>query len=114
MSYIIHRDELVRFCTEACEKYGFTHEEAAMTAEVLVETDMMGTHSHGTKNMLGYMKKTEAGGIKANADVAVVRQGPAWALLEGDSAIGMVPSYRAMELAIEKAAFLISFLKCFT
>ncbi len=104
MSYVINREELVRFCTEACEKFGYSHEDAAMTAEVLAETDMMGTHSHGTKNLMGYMKKTEAGGIKANANVAVVRQGPAWALVDGDDAIGMVPSYRAMELAIEKAA----------
>ena len=88
MSYIIHRDELVRFCTEACEKYGFTHEEAAMTAEVLVETDMMGVHSHGTKNLLGYMRKTEAGGIHVNANIQTVGEGPAWAVMDGDAGIG--------------------------
>lgn len=103
MKYRISREDLLQFCAAACEKYGYTKENAAITAEVLTETDMMGTHSHGTKNLVNYMRKTEAGGIKVNADIKVLKEGPAWALMDGGDGIGMVTSYRAMEKAIEKA-----------
>lgn len=104
MAYTISAAQLKEFCAAACRKFGYSEEAAAVTAEVLTETDMMGVHSHGTKNLLGYMRKTEAGGIHADANIQIVGQGPAWAVLDGDAGIGMVTSCKAMELAIEKAA----------
>lgn len=104
MSYIINKDELFNFCKAACEKFGYSEENATITAQVLTESEMMGTHSHGTKNLVNYLRKAQAGGIKVDADVKVLKEGPAWALIDGDSSIGMVPGYRSMELAIEKAA----------
>lgn len=104
MAYQITAAKLKEFCAAACRKYGYSEEAAAITAEVLVETDMMGVHSHGTKNLLGYMRKTEAGGIHVNANIQTVGEGPAWAVMDGDAGIGMLTSYKAMEKAIEKAA----------
>lgn len=96
--------KLKEFCVAVCRKYGYSEEAAAITAEVLTETDMMGVHSHGTKNLLGYIRKTEAGGIHVNADIQTIDEGPAWAVMDGDAGIGMVTSCKAMEKAIEKAA----------
>ena len=96
--------KLKEFCVAVCRKYGYSEEAATITAEVLTETDMMGVHSHGTKNLLGYIRKTEAGGIHVNADIQTIDEGPAWAVMDGDAGIGMVTSCKAMEKAIEKAA----------
>ena len=104
MNYVVSSDELRSFCKAACEKFGYSPENAAITAEVLTESEMMGTHSHGTKNLVNYIRKGEAGGIHVNADIKVLKDGPAWALLDADASIGMVPAYRSMEMAIEKAA----------
>ncbi len=103
MTNIIKKDDLLNFCTEACKKFGLSDETSRITAEVLTETDMMGTYSHGTKNLLDYMRKIQAGGIKVNGEIKVLKEGPAWAMMDGDAAIGMLCGYRAMEKAIEKA-----------
>ena len=104
MKYIIMPDDLREFCRAACLKFGYSQQTAEITAKVLTESEMMGTHSHGTKNLVNYIRKGEAGGIKKDADVRVVKEGPGWALIDGDASIGMVPGYRSMELAIEKAS----------
>ena len=104
MAYTISAAQLKEFCAAACRAFGYSEDAASITAEVLVETDMMGVYSHGTKNLLGYMHKTEAGGIHKDANIQVLREGPAWAVMDADAAIGMVASYEAMNKAIEKAA----------
>lgn len=100
---VILVNDLKRFCTEAMIRSGFSEADANITAEVLVTTDAFGTYSHGTKNLRMYIEKMKAGGIDPKAVPEVVSEGPAWALMNGHDAIGMVSSYRAMEKAIEKA-----------
>lgn len=104
MEYIVGAGELRSFCQAACEHFGYSPEIAALTAQVLTESEMMGTHSHGTKNLLNYLRKGEAGGIVVNAEVQVLKEGPAWALMDGGAGIGMAAGVRSMELAIKKAA----------
>ena len=104
MNYAIKPEVLREFCAKACEKFGYSPEYAAITAEVLTESEMMGTHSHGTKNLVNYIRKGLAGGIRIDADIRILKEGPAWALMDADASIGMVPAYRSMELAIKKAA----------
>jgi len=100
---IIELEELKKFCAQALIKEGLCEEHARITAEVLAETDGFGIHSHGTKNLHNYIRKFRAGGMDIRAVPEVVREGAGYALINGHSAIGMVPAYRAMELAIEKA-----------
>ena len=75
MTNIIKKDDLLNFCTEACKKFGLSDETSRITAEVLTETDMMGTYSHGTKNLLDYMRKIQAGGIKVNGEIIAMSFG---------------------------------------
>lgn len=95
--------ELQRFSSEALIRAGLTQENAEKTAEILVTTDSFGVLSHGTKNLYPYILKMQAGGIDPKAEPAVVKEGPAWAIIDGNCAIGMVTASRAMELAIAKA-----------
>lgn len=95
--------ELKDFSIKALEKVGVSAENAKIIAEVLVTTDTFGVLSHGTKNLYQYILKMQAGGLCAEADPEVVAEGPAWAIMDGNAAAGMVSSYKAMELAIKKA-----------
>jgi len=102
--YRIKLNDLKDFCAGALEAAGMKPEYAAMTAEALGDTDGYGTHSHGTKNLHNYIKKSRAGGIDIKAEPAVVKEGLSFAVVDAGNCMGMVPSVQAMELACEKAA----------
>ncbi len=91
------------FCAACCEHEGMSAADARLTAEVLCETDLFGTNSHGTKNLYGYVKKQRAGGMDFKAQPEILSQGPAYALMDAHACMGMVAGYKAMELAIAKA-----------
>lgn len=99
----IRIDDLKDFTVKALRKSEVGAKEADTIAEVLVTTDMFGVLSHGTKNLLGYILKMQAGGLNPKALPIIEAEGPAWAILNGNAAMGMVSACRAMELAIEKA-----------
>lgn len=96
-------DELHRFCVAALVQCGLSDADAALTADVLTTADAMGVFTHGTKLLRGYVQRLRGGGIRAAAVPAIVNEGPAWAIVDGQSGIGMVTSVFAMRKAIEKA-----------
>jgi len=97
-------EDLRNFCIKALEKEGMKPELAAITATVLTKTDAYGTHSHGTKNLHNYIKKARAGGLTLNAEPEIIKEGPAYALMDGKNAMGMVCGVMGMELACKKAS----------
>lgn len=99
----IYIQDLKDFCKEVLVKEGMDDADAAMTAEVLAETDAFGTNSHGTKNLGGYIDKAHVGGVSLTAKPEVVREGAAYALIDAHDCIGMVAGSTAMNLACEKA-----------
>jgi ureidoglycolate dehydrogenase (NAD+) len=96
-------EQLTTFCVEACLEAGMTRAHSQITAEALVLTDSWGVHTHGTKNLRGYIRRIRAGGIRKEAQPLVAREGPAWALVDGDGAIGTVASHFAVNRAVQKA-----------
>ena len=86
------------------KKAGVSAANAQVIAETLVTTDMFGVTSHGTKNLLNYILKMQAGGLNPHAEPTVEAQGLAWAIINGNRGMGMVSSVCAMKLAIAKAA----------
>ncbi len=94
---------LHRFVVDAFERAGVSAADAQVTAEVLTKTDAWGIFTHGTKNVRGYLRRLKAGGLRATGRPRVAAEGPAWAVVDGDSALGMVTSVLAMQTAIAKA-----------
>ena len=72
-------DKLKEFCVEAMRQCGMPEKHARITAEVLVTTDQMGTHSHGVVSLRQYLKRLRDGGLVADAEPEVVADGPCWA-----------------------------------
>jgi LDH2 family malate/lactate/ureidoglycolate dehydrogenase len=96
-------DQLQRFVASALATTGMPDEQASIVADTLVTTDAMGVNTHGTKLLIGYIKKLQAGGYDPRAIPTVERQGPAWGIVDGKSALGMIGCTAAMKLAVDKA-----------
>lgn len=85
------------------QRLGTSQEEASATAEVLAEGDLRGFGSHGLLRLPYILRALRRGTIIANAEVKVVKETPATALLDGGHGLGHYVATRAMRLAIEKA-----------
>lgn len=99
----VRPDDLKRFSIKALMASGLSEHHATETAEVLVTTDAWGTFTHGTRQMLPLLDNVRKGGLDADAEPAIIAQGPSWALVDGHFAMPMVTSQLAMNTAIEKA-----------
>lgn len=103
MANRINVKDYKEFCASCCEHEGMAAENARITAEVLCETDLFGTNSHGAKNLYGYIKKQAAGGMNFKAEPEILSESTSCALMDAHAGMGMVAGYKAMELAIKKA-----------
>jgi LDH2 family malate/lactate/ureidoglycolate dehydrogenase len=77
--------------------------EADIAAARLVEADLRGIHSHGSRAAPRYLKAMDFGDIDPRGQVLTVASTPAMAVLDGGRALGHVPSTKAMQMAIEMA-----------
>lgn len=96
-------DKLRTFTRDAFRRTGLSESDAAVGAEVLTTTDAWGIFTHGTKSLAGYLRRLQAGGLRASARPTTVAEGASWAVLDGGSALGMITSTAAMEAAVSKA-----------
>jgi LDH2 family malate/lactate/ureidoglycolate dehydrogenase len=94
---------LEEFCIRAFRELDVPAEDARITAHVLVTADLRGVDSHGVARLRRYVEGLRNGMMKPRAESHVVSQTPATALIDADAGLGQPASYRAMELAIEKA-----------
>jgi LDH2 family malate/lactate/ureidoglycolate dehydrogenase len=92
------------FMTAAFEKLGVPPEEAALCADVLMESDRRGIESHGCNRFKPiYVDRILAGIQKPVTETELLRETPTTAVLDAHDGMGMVASHKAMTMAIEKA-----------
>ncbi|MHB1318462.1 MAG: Ldh family oxidoreductase [Anaerolineae bacterium] len=94
---------LEQFVAAIWEKVGFSPQDAATEAHVLVWANLRGVDSHGVLRVPQYLANIKRGGMNPKAQIRIERETPAIALIEGDNAFGPVVTTYAMELAIAKA-----------
>lgn len=104
MSARVPHVELMDFVRSTLRSTGLSEIYANITAEALVTTDLRGVHTHGTKLLAGYLKKLQHKGYPPEAKPLIEREGPGWAIVDGQSALGQVGSYFCIHTAMEKAA----------
>ena len=85
------------------EKAGVPVDDANVTINSLVETDLRGVHSHGMIRLPGYVGRLKKGGINPNPNVQVATESEGTAVIDGDNGFGQVVSNLAMGIAIEKS-----------
>jgi len=95
---------LQRFIQAVLEALGMSPGAAALTADLMVRTDLRGVDSHGIGMLPRYVEWTRAGFIHPWAEPVVVRDDLATALVDGQKGLGHPAAVMAMELAMDKAA----------
>jgi len=93
----------MKLTTEILARAGMPEEDAAVTADCLVSSNLRGVDTHGVIRLKVYVDRIKAGGNNPRPNIRVVRETPVAAVLDGDNSLGPVGGYRAMQLAIAKA-----------
>jgi LDH2 family malate/lactate/ureidoglycolate dehydrogenase len=96
-------DRLHEYCARCLRAGGASSAHAEVTARVLTMTDTWGVFTHGSKLLAAYVRRVQADGLSSAREPRVVREGPAWAIVDGESTLGHVAAELAMKSAIDKA-----------
>ena len=99
----VREDRLLAFSTACFEKAGLTRDHAALIGRLLVNADLRGVRTHGTRNTDGYCGGFENGSHNPHPKIRVIHESPTAAVLDGNGTLGYLPMVRAAERAIEKA-----------
>ena len=95
---------LIRAQIEAVLRgWGMSEPNIALTADVMVETDLMGVDSHGISMLMLYDVMHRAGQINVAAEPRIVRESATTAVVDGGAGLGHPAAVMAMDLAIDKA-----------
>jgi L-2-hydroxycarboxylate dehydrogenase (NAD+) len=101
MEYLpIHQAE--KFIANALQANQVPAADAALVAQLMIKSDMVGADGHGIFRLPAYIKRIRAGGINLNPNIHIEREQGATALINGDNALGHLVMNRAIEIAIEK------------
>ena len=99
----VRADALRDFCVQVFGKMGVAEEDARITADVLVQANLRGIDSHGVARLARYVNGLRDGVMVAQPDERVVTETPTTVTLEAGAGLGQPVSFRAMNMAIEKA-----------
>ncbi len=91
------------FATTALLKVGLTDGDAALIARYLVEVDLRGVATHGTRQLRRYIAEFREGRINPQPKIAQIMDAPSMAIFDGDGGAGYLVATRATEAIIEKA-----------
>ena len=93
------------FLTDAFKGYGVPEADAAICADVLLESDRRGIESHGCNRFKPiYIDRIENGTLLPVTKLDIVKDTPTTVVMDANNGMGMVASYHMMEMLIEKAA----------
>jgi LDH2 family malate/lactate/ureidoglycolate dehydrogenase len=99
----VPEERLLAFASACLEKVGLTAEHAALIGRLLVNSDLRGVRSHGTRTLDGYCRGFESGGLNPQPEVRVLHETPTAVILDGDGTLGYLPMVRAAEAAVARA-----------
>jgi LDH2 family malate/lactate/ureidoglycolate dehydrogenase len=102
-SIVVSHTRLQEFIEGALVAMTMPGERAAITARLMVKTDLRGVDSHGIDMLPRYHELWQQGFVAMEADPIVVRDFAATALYDGAKGLGHYVSTQAMRLAIDKA-----------
>ncbi len=92
------------FMIDVFKAYGVPEKDAAICADVLLESDRRGIESHGCNRFKPiYLDRIKNGTLLPVTKMDILKEGPATVVMDANNGMGMVASYRMMEMLIEKA-----------
>lgn len=96
-------EEMSRLVAGLFEKAGTSLQDAEVIARLLVQTDLRGVFSHGTRQTPGYVRMMLDGRVNPRPNISVVRQTATTRVLDGDGGMGHFPCYQGAQWAAATA-----------
>ncbi|MBQ6230937.1 MAG: Ldh family oxidoreductase [Eubacterium sp.] len=97
-------DQMNDFMIEVFKGYGVPAEDAAICADVLLESDRRGIESHGCNRFKPiYIDRIEKGTLLPVTELEIIKETPTTVVMDAHDGMGMVASYHMMKKLIEKA-----------
>lgn len=82
---------------------GLSFAHAELLSRLLVNSDLRGVRSHGTRAANRYCISFAEGKLNPQPEIKLVHETPTAVVLEGDGTLGYLPMVQATEHAIAKA-----------
>ena len=102
MKKVDHK-KLIDYISNNLIFFGMSKSNSDIMAKILVETDLRGTFTHGSKNLYGYIQKRIAGGVSFEDNSIIETKLPSLSIINANNTIGYIPSYNAMNMACDMA-----------
>ena len=99
----VAQERLRALCFQVMQKLGETEENAHIIADVLIAADLRGIDSHGVARLGMYEGFIQSGVIHTHVEPRLLAETPTTALFDAGGGMGHPVSYRAMNMAIDKA-----------
>lgn len=96
-------DMLHSFMKDVYIGLGAPEEEADVSADILIASDLRGITSHGVQRLKMYFNRMRNGQHKTKTIFEIVKDKDAIAVIDGNHGNGHYISFKAMQLAIDKA-----------
>lgn len=97
-------DLMNSFLIDAFVGYGVPAEDAAICADVLLESDRRGIESHGCNRFKPiYIDRIVKGTLLPQTNIEIMKETPTTVVMDAHDGMGMVASYHMMNKLIEKA-----------
>jgi LDH2 family malate/lactate/ureidoglycolate dehydrogenase len=99
----VQEDRLLAFAIACFEQAGLDHDHAATISRLLVNSDLRGVRSHGTRTVNHYCQAFEDGRLNPQPEIRQVHETPTAVVFDGDGTLGYLPMVKATQGAIAKA-----------
>ena len=97
-------DLMDAFMIDVFKAYGVPEEDAKICSDVLLESDRRGIESHGCNRFKPiYIDRIVNGTLLPKTEIEILKDTPTTVVMDAHNGMGMVASYRMMEMLIEKA-----------
>lgn len=90
----VDEERLLNFSIACFDKVGITHEHAALISRLLVNSDLRGVRSHGTRAIDGYCVGFENGSLNPHPNIRIINETPTAVVLDGNGTLGYLPMVR--------------------
>lgn len=100
---LVQEERLLAFATSCFERAGLTADHAALISRLLVNSDLRGVRSHGTRTVNHYCQAFEDDVCNPAPTPHIVHETPTSVVIDGDGTLGYWPMVMATEHAIAKA-----------
>ena len=100
---IFHAEQLQTIASRVLQGAGVGSEDAEIIALELKKANLTGHDSHGVMRLMQYVDYIQKGVIRPGAAMEILREGPAFLLIDGHFNFGQVIASQALELGMQKA-----------